>query len=69
MSPRIFTLGDDKGFEAQDLVAELREINVTPHVAQNTSRRCSAIDAASRAAPAMPSVCASGGIEGRLAGP
>jgi len=44
MPPRIFTLADDKGFEAQDFVAELREINVTPHVAQNTSRRCSAID-------------------------
>jgi len=42
--PRLFTLGDDKGFEAQDFVAELREINVTPHVAQNTSGRCSAID-------------------------
>lgn len=38
------TLAADKGFDAQDFVAELREINVTPHVAQNTSGRCSAID-------------------------
>jgi transposase len=38
------TLGGDKGFDAQDFIAELREINVTPHVAQNVSGRRSAID-------------------------
>jgi len=38
------TLGGDKGFDTQDFVAELREINVTPHVAQNTNGRRSAID-------------------------
>ena len=39
------TLGGDKGFDARDFVAELREINVTPHPAQNTSNgRTSAID-------------------------
>ncbi len=38
------TAGGDKGFDAQDFVAELREINVTPHVAQNISGRRSAID-------------------------
>jgi transposase len=37
------TLGGDRGFDAADFVMELREINVTPHIAQNTSRR-SAID-------------------------
>jgi transposase len=37
------TLGADKGYDAADFVAGLRNINVTPHVAQNTSRR-SAID-------------------------
>jgi transposase len=37
------TLGGDKGFDAADFVMELREINVTPHIAQNMSRR-SAID-------------------------
>jgi transposase len=41
--PRAITLGADKGFDAADFVMELREINVTPHVAQNTSRT-SAID-------------------------
>jgi transposase len=38
------TLGADKGYDAQDLVMELRELNVRPHIAQNTSGRRSAID-------------------------
>ena len=38
------TLGGDKGLDTGDFVAELHEINVTPHVAQNTSGRRSAID-------------------------
>jgi IS5 family transposase len=42
--PQKVTLGGDKGFDTGDFVAELREINVTPHVAQNTSGRRSAID-------------------------
>lgn len=42
--PNKVTLGADKGFDARDFVAELREINVTPHLAQNTSGRQSAID-------------------------
>jgi hypothetical protein len=33
-----------KSFDARDFVAELREVNVTPHLAQNTSGRRSAID-------------------------
>jgi hypothetical protein len=37
------TLGGDKGFDAANFVMELREINVTPHIARNTTRR-SAID-------------------------
>ena len=41
--PVPITLAGDKGFDAADLVLELREINVTPHIAQNTTRR-SAID-------------------------
>jgi IS5 family transposase len=32
-----------KGYDAANFVMELREINVTPHIAQNTTRR-SAID-------------------------
>ena len=42
--PRKVSLAGDKGFDTQDFVAELCEINVTPHVAQNTSGRRSAID-------------------------
>ena len=41
--PKAITLGGDKGLDAADFVKELREINVTPHIAQNTTRR-SAID-------------------------
>jgi IS5 family transposase len=42
--PRPITLGTDKGYDAEDFVNELRSMRVTPHVAQNTSRRRSAID-------------------------
>ena len=38
------TLGADRGFDAKDFVMELRERQVTPHIAQNTSGRRSAID-------------------------
>jgi len=39
------TLGADKGYDTADFIASMRELCVTPHVAQNTSRRRSAIDA------------------------
>jgi transposase len=42
--PRV-TLGADKGYDTADFIANMRELGVTPHVAQNTSRRKSAIDA------------------------
>jgi len=42
--PRPITLGTDKGYDAEDFVNELRSMRVTPHVAQNTSGRRSAID-------------------------
>jgi transposase len=42
--PRV-TLGADKGYDTADFIAKMRELGVTPHVAQNTSRRKSAIDA------------------------
>lgn len=38
------TLGGDKNYDTQDCVAALRSHGVTPHVAQNTSGRASAID-------------------------
>jgi len=42
--PRRITLGTDKGYDAEDFVNELRSMKVTPHVAQNTTHRRSAID-------------------------
>jgi IS5 family transposase len=42
--PRPITLGADKGYDAEDFVNELRSMRVTPHVAQNTSGRRSAIN-------------------------
>jgi len=38
------TLGADKAYDTQDFVKALREMNITPHVAQNTRNRSSAID-------------------------
>ena len=38
------TLGGDKGYDTGDCVAALRQRGVTPHVAQNTNGRSSAID-------------------------
>ena len=42
--PTRITLGADKAYDAEDFVNELRAMNVTPHVAQNTNGRSSAID-------------------------
>ena len=38
------TVGGDKNFDTAGFVAALQELNATPHVAQNTSNRRSAID-------------------------
>ena len=45
-SPRTrrLRLGADKGYDAQAFVADLRDLNVTPHIAQNVTGRRSAID-------------------------
>jgi transposase len=42
---RRLTLGGDKGYDAASFVADMRALNVTPHIAQNTSGRRSALDA------------------------
>ncbi|RRY16191.1 IS5 family transposase [Brucella anthropi] len=42
--PHAVTLGADKAYDTKDFVNELRSMRVTPHVAQNTSGRSSAID-------------------------
>jgi transposase len=38
------TLGGDKNYDTREFVRELRGMNITPHVAQNTTNRRSAID-------------------------
>jgi transposase len=38
------TLGADKNYDTRELVRELRALRVTPHVAQHTTGRASAID-------------------------
>ena len=45
------TLGADKGYDYPAFVAELRRMRVTPHLAQNTTNRRSAIDARSTRHP------------------
>ena len=42
--PTAITLGADKAYDTQDFVSELRSMNATPHLAQNTKGRASAID-------------------------
>jgi transposase len=48
------TLGADKGYDTQGCVAAMRERGVTPHVAQNTTRRRSAIDGRTTRHPGYP---------------
>jgi IS5 family transposase len=38
------TVGADKGYDTADFLADCRALGVTPHVAQNTKNRASAID-------------------------
>jgi len=38
------TLAADKAYDVAEFVVDLRALNVTPHVAQNTTNRRSAID-------------------------
>jgi len=44
-------LGTDKGYDAQDFIDALQDMNVIPYVAQNTSGRCSAVPDAIAATP------------------
>ena len=39
------TLGADKAYDVHEFVDDLRDLNITPHIAQNTTNRTSAIDA------------------------
>src|SRR5207249_6389198 len=40
---RRLTLGADKGYDTKTFVADLRDLNIAPHVAQNTTRRLFAL--------------------------
>ena len=57
--PQAITLGADKGYDAEDFVNELRAMNVTPHVAQNTNGAVRPSTGARPVMPAMPSASAS----------
>ena len=48
---RRITLGRRQGDHISDFVADLRQLNATPHVAQNDSGRRSAIDTRTTAPP------------------
>ena len=39
------TVAGDKGYDTREFVADLRALGVTPHIAQHTTNRRSAIDA------------------------
>jgi hypothetical protein len=55
------TLGGDKGFDARDFVAELREINATPHLAQDTGN--GRVRPSTAAPPATPATRPAGGSQ------
>jgi hypothetical protein len=42
---RRLTLGADKAYDVYEFVDNLHDLNVTPHIARNTTNRSSAIDA------------------------
>jgi transposase len=48
------TLGGDKNYDTWDFVHALRRLQVTPHVAQNTTNRSSAIDGRTTRHPGYP---------------
>jgi hypothetical protein len=50
------TLGADKAYDVHGFVDDLRDLNVTPHIAQNTTNRSSAIDLRTHAILVMRSV-------------
>ena len=43
-SKKPMTLGADKAYDTKDFVTALRDLKITPHVAQNERHRKSAID-------------------------
>jgi hypothetical protein len=52
--PTAVSVGADKAYDAEGFVDELRSMNVTPHVAQNTRGRSSAVDGRMTGTAVMP---------------
>ena len=50
---RRLTLGADKAYDVHGFVDDLRDLNITPHIAQNTTNRSSAIDARTTSPPRL----------------
>jgi hypothetical protein len=50
---RRFTLGADKTYDVHEFVDDLRELNVMPHTAQDTTNCTSAIDARTARHPGL----------------
>jgi transposase len=48
------TVGADKGYDTAGFIAQLRRLGLTPHVAQNTTNRRSALDARTTRHPGYP---------------
>lgn len=51
------TVSGDKGFDTRDFIAGCRDLGVTPHVAQNTTNRRSAIDGRTTDTPSTAAAC------------
>jgi len=60
---RRVTIGADKGYDTEGFVAALRSMSATPHVAQNNTRRKSAVD---RRTTRHPGYEASGKVRKRI---
>ena len=54
------TVAGDKGYDTRGFITEARDLGFTPHVAQHTNGRRSAIDGAQPDTPGMLSACGSG---------
>jgi hypothetical protein len=55
LGSKCVTLGGKRGYDTRAFVAATRELNVTPHLAQNTSARRSAIGEPTNGVPRPPS--------------
>lgn len=59
------TVAADNRYDTRDLVARLRTMGATPHIAQHTTKRRSAIDAPTTRHPGYASVSRSGSLSSK----